>query len=146
VVNLFDMMRHAGGGDGFSTLARQYGFSEEQVARAVEAFMPAFSAGLKRSTADPLGAAEFMRKLGSGEFLRAYENPASAPGAGRSGGADALQFLFGSAEAAQAIAQQAAAFTGLAPAKLQELLPAIAAMIFGGLESRPRPRPRCLRP
>lgn len=131
-MNLFEMMRQAGAGDAFSALARQYGLSEEQIARAVEAFMPAFSAGLKRSTADPLGAAEFMRKLASGDFLRAYDNPAFAPAAGRSGGDEALSFLFGSPDAAQAIARQAAGFTGLAQDKLQDILPALAAMMFGG--------------
>jgi hypothetical protein len=131
-VNLFDMMRQAGAGDGFSALAGRFGMSEEQVTKAVEAFLPAFSAGLKRSTADPLGVAEFMRKLGSGDYSRAYTNPAFAPAAGRSGGQDALNFLFGSPDAAQAVARQAATFTGLAQEKMQELLPALAAMMFGG--------------
>lgn len=131
-MNLFDMMRQAGGGDAFSALGRQYGLSEDQVTKAVQAFMPAFSAGLKQSTADPFGLTEFMRKLGSGDFARAYQNPASAFGAGQTQGKDALTFLFGSPEATQAIARQAAAFTGLAQDKLQELLPAVAAMMFGG--------------
>lgn len=131
-MNLFDMMRQAGGGDAFSALARQYGLSEDQVAKAVQAFMPAFSAGLKQSTADPLGLMEFMRKLASGEGSRAYENPAFAWGAGQKQGQDAMKFLFGSPDAARAIACQAAAFTGLAPDKLQDLLPAVASMMFGG--------------
>lgn len=131
-MNLFDMMRQAGGGEAFSALARQYGLSEDQVAKAVQAFMPAFSAGLKQSTADPLGLMDFMRRLASGETSRAYENPAFAWGAGQKQGQDALKFLFGSPDAAQGIARQAAAFTGLAQDKLQELLPAVASMMFGG--------------
>ena len=49
-MNLFDMMRSAGGGDAASALASQFGLTPEQVTKAVEAFAPAFSAGLKRAT------------------------------------------------------------------------------------------------
>jgi hypothetical protein len=132
-MNLFDIMRQAGGGDAFARLGGQYGLSEEQITQAVQAFMPAFSAGLKRSTADPLGLMEFMRRLATGGFGQAYQNPAWASGAGRPQGEEALSFLFGSPEAARAIAAQASAFTGLAQDKLAELLPALAAVMFGGL-------------
>ena len=132
-MNLFDIMRQAGGGNAFSQLATQYGLSEDQVAKAVQAFMPAFSSGLKRSTADPLGVTEFMRRLAAGDYLRAYQNPHWATGGGRGGGEDALKFLFGSPDATRALAAQAAAFTGLGADKLGEILPALAAMMFGGL-------------
>lgn len=132
-MNLFDTIRQAGGGNAFSALAAQYGLSEEQIGKAVQAFMPAFSAGLKRSTADPLGLMEFMRKLAQGGYPQSYQNPAWAFGAGRPQGEDALAFLFGSPEAARALAAQAGAFTGLAPDKLAAMLPALAGMMFGGL-------------
>lgn len=132
-MNLFEIMRSAGGGDGFAQLARQYGLSEDQIGKAVQAFLPAFSAGLKRGTADPFGLMEFMRKLAAPDFSRAYQQPDWAFGAGRRQGEDALAFLFGSPEAARAVASQASAFTGLAQDKLSELLPALAAMMFGGL-------------
>ena len=132
-MNLFDIMRQAGGGNAFSALAPQYGLSQEQLAKAFEALLPAFSAGLKRSTADPLGLTEFMRRLAQGDYPRAYQDPMWAfSNAGREGN-DALAFLFGSPEAARAVAAQASAFTGLAQEKLVELLPALAAMMFGGL-------------
>ena len=132
-MNLFDIMRQAGGGNAFSALGAQYGLTEEQVAKAMQAFMPAFSAGLKQSTADPLGLADFMRRLATGGYGQAFGNPQWAFGAGRPQGEEALSFLFGSPDAARAIAAQAGAFTGLAPEKLAELLPAVAAMMFGGL-------------
>jgi hypothetical protein len=132
-MNLFEIMRGAGGGEAFAQLARQFGLSEDQIAKAVQAFMPAFSAGLKRSTADPFGFAEFMRKLAVPDFTRAYQQPDWAFGAGRGQGEDALAFMFGSPEMGRAVASQAAAFTGLAQEKMNELMPAVAAMTFGGL-------------
>jgi hypothetical protein len=135
-MNLFDIMRNAGGGNAFAALAPHYGLSEEQMRKAVEAFLPAFSAGLKRSTADPFGLMEFMRRLAIADYFRAYQDPAWAGGEGRKQGDDALAFLFGSPEVADALARQASAFTGIAQEKLSELLPTLAAMIFGGLASQ----------
>lgn len=135
-MNLFDIMRAAGGGSAFATLAPQYGLTEAQVARAVEAFLPAFSAGLKQSTADPLGLIEFMRKLSGADYLDAYRHPASIAAAGSGGGNDALRFLFGSQEVAQGIAKQANALTGIATEKLSALMPALAAMTLGGIANQ----------
>src|SRR5687767_5733598 len=132
-MNLFDIMRNAGGGNAFAALAPHYGLSEDQMEKAVEAFLPAFSAGLKRSTADPFGLLEFMRRLATPEYMRAYLNPESARTAARAPGEDALTLLFGSPEAARAVAGQASAFTGLAQETMNALMPALAAMTFGGL-------------
>lgn len=135
-MNLFDIMRNAGGGNAFATMAPQYGLSAEQMAKAVEAFMPALSAGLKRSTSDPFGLMDFMRRASTADYSRAYQNPGWAWTDGKGQGDDALAFLFGSQQAADAIAQQAAVFTGIPKQKLAELLPALAAMSFGGLASQ----------
>jgi hypothetical protein len=135
-MNLFDIVRNAGGGNAFAALAPHYGLTEDQMRKAVEAFLPAFSAGLKRSTADRFGLMEFMRRLAVADYFSAYQNPAWAWGEGRKQGDDALAFLFGSAEVADAVARQASAFTGIAKEKLSDLLPALAAMTFGGLASQ----------
>jgi hypothetical protein len=57
---------------------------------------------------------------------------------GRQQGADALAFLFGAPAAADAIAGQASLFTGIRREKLDELMPALAAMAFGGLAEQAR--------
>jgi len=132
-MNLFDIMQAAGGGNAFAEMARRFGLTEEQTRRAVEAFLPAFSAGLKRSTSDPLGLMKFMRHLSVGDYMRAYQNPAFAWGAGKAKSDDALSFLFGSPEIAQQLAEQASAFTGIDQRKLAEMAPTLAAMTFGGL-------------
>jgi hypothetical protein len=130
-MNLFDIMRNAGGGNAFADLGPRYGLSAADMARAAEAFLPAFSAGLKQRTADPFGMGEFMRLLSGGDFFSAYRNPAAA--AAKRPGEEALAFLFGSPEAARAVAAQAASFTGLAQEKMAEMMPALAAMTLGGL-------------
>ena len=132
-MNLFDIVRSAGGGEAFNTLARQYGLSEADMRKAVEAFLPAFSAGLKRSTADPPGLAAFMQLLAGAGVARAYAEPSFAFGGGRTEAEKALQLLFGSDEIARAVSSQASAFTGIAEAKLRELMAPLAALTLGGL-------------
>lgn len=132
-MNLFDVMRSAGGGDAFSLLAAQYRLTEEQVARAAEAFSPAFSAGLKRRTGAPQDLMHFLQTLAAGSWAQAWRDPAWAAGSGRREGEEALSLLFGSPEVARAVAGLASAVTGLATEKLAELMPAFAALAFGGL-------------
>jgi hypothetical protein len=132
-MNLFELLQNAGGGKAWAEAASRFGLTEEQMRKAVEAFLPAFSAGLKRSTSDPLGLMEFMRRLSAADYFRAYENPASAWGESAGKGNDALAFLFGSAEAARQLAKQASAFTGIDQGRLTELLPTLATLTFGGL-------------
>ena len=135
-MNLFEIWRSAGGGNPYAALASHYGLSQEQMAKAVEAFLPAFSAGLKQSTADPLGMFELMRRMATGDWRRAYTEPAFAFGPGWRQGEEAMAFLFGSPAAARSVTEQAAAFSGLAQEKLRELMPALTAMMLGGLSSQ----------
>jgi hypothetical protein len=135
-MNLYEIMRSAAGGEAFAALARQFGLSETEIAKAVEAFVPALSAALKQTTADPLGLMEFMRRMALGNFSQAYGNPMWGAGAGRAESEKALSLLFGSPEVARAVAKQAAAFSGVAQETMQKLMPAFTAMAFGGLAER----------
>lgn len=133
-MNLFDMMRQAGGGAAFPTFAQAYGMPPDQFSKVVEAFVPAFSAGLKRSTADPLGIFELMRRLASGDYARFYLHPMLAPQTGIEPGQDMLAFLFGPEAVRQAVAQQVAAFSGADYSKIfAEVMPALASVMSGGL-------------
>lgn len=138
-MNLFDMMRQAQGGEAFASLARQYGLTEEQVRQAVEAFTPAFSTALQRNTADPMGFFHFMQALASGQHAQFYRSAeeAAAP-AGQREGEAILDQLFGSRELSRAVADQVSAATGLAEAVIKQMMPALSAMMMGGLEQQVR--------
>lgn len=131
-MSLFDVLRAAGGNDALRLIADTYGIPETEVRRAAEAFLPAFSAGIKQSTASFPGLADFMRGLAAGAFTRATLDPASFSPAGAPG-ADALRMLFGSIEAAQAVAKQASAFSGIPEERLHALMAPLAAMTLGGV-------------
>jgi hypothetical protein len=131
---LIDMMMKAGGGEAMQAMARQFGLSQQQTMAAMEALMPAFSVGLKRNVADPMGMGAFMQALGTGSHANYFDNVSKAfDPAGIADGNGILGHLFGSKEVSRAVAQQAAAATGIGTEILKQMLPALASMIMGGL-------------
>jgi hypothetical protein len=131
---LIDMMMKAGGGEAMQSMAKQFGLSQQQAMSAVEALMPAFSVGLKRNAADPMGMGAFMQALGTGNHANYFDNVSKAfDPAGIQDGNSILGHLFGSKEVSRAVAQQAAAATGVGSEILKQMLPALASMVMGGL-------------
>ncbi len=133
-MDLFDIMREAGGGKAFQAMASQYGLQPDQVQSAMEAFMPAFSTGLQRNTADPMGFLKFMQAISTGQHGNYYDDPQSAmSGFGIDEGNAILGHLFGSKDVSRAVAGQVSATTGIGQSILKQMLPTIASMMLGGL-------------
>lgn len=131
---LFEMLENAQNGRGMDALARQFNLSMEQTRAAVEALLPAFSQGLKHNTADPFGVGAFMSAIATGQHAKYFEDAARAfTPQGMEEGNGILRHLFGSKELSRAIAAQAAQATGIGQEILKQMLPAMAAMIMGGL-------------
>jgi len=131
---LYDMMMQAQQGEAAKAWARQFGMDEDQVTRAMEALMPAFSTGLKRSTSTPQGFGNFMQTLATGEYARYFDNltEAFSPQGVREGNT-VLSYLFGSDELRQAVARQAAQATGIAQEIYRQMMPPLAASMMGGM-------------
>ena len=131
---LFDMLTKASQGHGMELLARQFQLSQEQAQAALEALLPAFSQGLKRNASDPYGVAAFMNAMATGRHAKYFEDASRAfTPAGRAEGEDILGHIFGSPELSRAVAAQAAQTTGIGQEIVRQMLPALAAMIMGGL-------------
>jgi len=131
---LFDILAQAQNGNGMQALAQQYGLSMQQTQAAVAALLPAFSQGLQRSTADPYGLGAFMTAMASGQHAKYFEDATRAfSPQGLNEGNGILGHLFGSKELSRAVASQAAQATGVSQQILQQMLPAIASMVMGGL-------------
>lgn len=134
MLNLFDMLARAQNGNAIDQMARQYGLSQAQVQEAMAALMPAFSQGLKRNASDPYGLGAFLQAISTGQHARYFEDAATAfDPAGIAEGNGILGHLFGSKELSRAVAAQASQATGIAQETLKQMLPALAAMIMGGL-------------
>ncbi len=131
---LFEMLANAQNGNAFDQMARQFGLSQQQTQQALAALMPAFSQGLKRNASNPYDVGNFLNALASGQHARYFEDAARAfSPQGVEEGNGILGHLFGSKELSRAVAAQAAQATGIAQQTLQQMLPALAAMIMGGL-------------
>jgi hypothetical protein len=115
-------------------LAAQFGLSPEQVQAATEALLPAFSIGLKRHTADPMGMGGFLSALASGQHGKYFENMGQAFNpAGMQDGNAILGHLFGSKDVSRAVAAQAAQATGIGQEILKQMLPVLATTLMGGM-------------
>ena len=131
---LIEMMMKAGGGEAMQNMAKQFGLSQDQVQSAMEALMPAFSVGLKRNAADPMGMGAFLQALGTGNHANYFDNVQKAFNpAGVADGNNILGHLFGSKEVSRAVAAQASAATGIGTEILKQMLPSLASMMMGGL-------------
>ena len=138
-MDLFDIMQQAGGGKAFQAMASQYGLQPDQVQSAMAAFMPAFSTGLQRNTADPMGFLKFMQAISTGRHANYFDDPQSALSSlGIEEGNAILGHLFGSKDVSRAVAGQVNAATGISQSILKQMLPAIASMVLGGLFKQSR--------
>ena len=132
--SLFDVFAQAQNGAGMQALAQQYGLSMQQTQAAVQALLPAFSQGLQRNTADPYGMGAFITAMASGQHAKYFEDATRAfSPQGIHEGNGILGHLFGSKDLSRAVASQAAQATGLSQQVLQQMLPAMASMMMGGL-------------
>src|SRR5262245_14518162 len=131
---LFDMLANAQNGSGIETLARQFGLTQQQTQDALDALLPAFSQGLKRNASDPYGVGAFLTAMASGQHPKYFEDASKAfAPQGVQEGNGILGHLFGSKELSRAVASQAAQATGIGQDVLKQMMPAIAAMLMGGL-------------
>lgn len=132
MLTLFDMMKQAQNGSAMEALAQQVGLAQEQALKAAEALIPAFSSGLKRHTDNPYDIGKLM--FASGHYAPYFDDIARAfTPEGLSDGQTALNRIFGSKDAADAIAAQAEKLSGIGQDVLKAMMPAMADTMIGGL-------------
>jgi hypothetical protein len=131
---LFDMFMNAQNGEALSKMAGQFGLTQKQTEEALAALMPAFSTGLKRNAADPMGVGSFLQALAGGSHAKYFEDMTKAfSPAGIDEGNGILGHLFGSKDVSRAVAAQAAQATGMGQEIFKQMLPVIASTMMGGL-------------
>lgn len=131
---LYDMMQQAANGHATAEMARRFGLSEAQVAQAMAALAPAFSAGLKRNTAGSAPMAAFLSALSDGHHRRYFEDVQAAfTPQGVQEGNGILGHIFGSKDLSRKVAEQAASATGIGQDIFKQMLPVLASMVMGGL-------------
>ncbi len=131
---LFDMMMQAQNGAAMDAISKQFNLAQEQATQAMAALMPAFSAGLKRSTDTPYDFMGLMQAVASGNYAKYFEDMGKAfTPQGIADGNNILGQLFGSKDVSRAVAAQAAQMTGIGQEIYKQMLPVMAGTLMGGL-------------
>ena len=132
--NLADILAQAQGKQGFDALLGQFGWSPDQAEAAMAALLPAFTMGMNRATQSPAGLADLMSLFTvKPSYAEILENPMTAGPAMINAGQEVLGKLFGSQALTQAIAQQAAAASGIGQDMMAKIMPVMATMLMGSL-------------
>lgn len=133
--NLWEIMQGAQGGHAYQSLANQFGIGQQQAQQAVEAVLPAITLGLQQQAQSLEGWQNLLSTLGQSQNSASFydSDGDGIPDHLETEGQNALGSLFGGPEMTQAVAQQAAQFAGLPAQMMQQMMPAIAAMVMGGL-------------
>jgi hypothetical protein len=130
-MNLNDIIQAAQGGQGVANLGAQFGLTPDQAQAAVQALTPAFSTALQRVTADPSSLAGIVSHLASGVHQGSFTG--ADPAAAATNGGAALSQIFGSSQIASQIAAHASSASGVDAQTIQQMMPALASMLLGGL-------------
>ena len=135
-MSLLKMLQQAQGGRGLGQLADGLGMDPNQASGLAEMLAPAIGSAAKKR-AERGGLEQLLGQL-KGESQGSYfDNPAAAaePQA-RQQGEDFLEGLLGSREATQNLASEAANRSGMDANQVMQFLPALAAMLQGGMQKQ----------
>ncbi|WP_286134752.1 DUF937 domain-containing protein [Neptunicoccus cionae] len=133
-MSLMNLLQNAQNGQGLSQLASQFGMNESQAQQLSELLAPTIGQAAKEK-AESGGMQDLLSSL-HGEQQRSYFEDASQAAAptGQAQGMAFLETLMGGHQAPKEIASEAAERTGIDLATVMQFLPALAAMLQGGLQ------------
>lgn len=142
-MNLLQMLLASENGTGVKKIQRQFDLNDHSTRDVMQSLVPALSHALRRSASNGEGAAALVQALANGQHGRYNENVDHALSeAGQQEGKAILGHLFGSKDVSRAIATHAAARSNVSETTIKQMLPAIAAMVMGGLSKQAMPNPQ----
>ncbi|MEM9736963.1 MAG: DUF937 domain-containing protein, partial [Pseudomonadota bacterium] len=134
-MSLMKMLMEAQGGQGLGKLAEQFGIDEAQLGGLAGMIGPAISQGAKRRAQQPGGMEALASRMMGEDTARYLDDPAqaAAPEA-QAEGMDFLEQILGSREATHELQSAAAERSGVSTDLVGQIMPAIAAMMQGGMQ------------
>lgn len=133
-MQIFDTLVRAQGGALIANVAKSYGLDDKQAAAAFSAILPSLAAGIERNTLNRGGIADLVAAIGDGRHVQYLDRPELiGTEAMVADGNDILGHILGSRDASRAVADRAAAASGIGSGLLRQLLPVIAALLMGAL-------------
>jgi hypothetical protein len=132
--NFIDIMRAAQGGRAIENMSRQFGITPDQTRHAVAALLPAFAMGLQQAASRPDHLERLFEVIRTGRYDAFFDDPRSAfSKKALAGGETLVGAMFGSPELAKSIAEQSAAFSGVAAETATKMMPLLASTLMGGI-------------
>lgn len=136
-MNILDTILSTGNGSAVRQLGAQFGLDEQQTTAALAALAPALAAGLQRNLQTPDGLGSLTSALAGGTHEQYLDDPARlANAASVADGNGILGHVFGSKDVSRAVADRAAAQTGISAGVLKQLLPLAATLVMASLARR----------
>ncbi|MEM7505235.1 MAG: DUF937 domain-containing protein [Pseudomonadota bacterium] len=134
-MSLLKMLMESQNGQGLSQLAQQFGLDEAQMGGLAGMIAPAISKGAKRRAEQPGGLEAMLGQMMGEREAQYLDNPAAAaqPEA-RQQGENFLEQIMGSREATNELGAAAAERSGVSQDLVSQIMPAIAAMMQGGMQ------------
>jgi hypothetical protein len=132
--NLNDILQSAQGGQAINNIAQRFGLSPEQAQAAVQALIPAISAGLTKAAANPGSLGSVISAVNDSTHQASFNDPNAAHSADATQKtSDTLSQVLGSNHIIQQIVERASAVTGIRSDLLMQMLPVIATIAIGGI-------------
>lgn len=133
-MSIMKLIEQAQGGQGLAQLASQFGLDESKAQDLTKMLAPAIGSAAKQR-AEKGGAQSLLDAFRGEGQAGLFDNPAEAASAGgQAQGMDFLQNLLGGKQEADGLAQEAANRSGIDNNTVMQFLPALAAMVQGGLQ------------
>ncbi|QAY96891.1 hypothetical protein CWB41_15080 [Methylovirgula ligni] len=132
--NLSDILQSAQGGQAIDNIAQRFGLSPEQAQAAVQALIPAISAGLTKAATNPSTLGSVISAATDSAHQASFNNTSATPSPDATQkSSDTLSQILGSNHIVQQIVERASAATGIRPDVLLQILPVVASLAIGGL-------------
>lgn len=133
-MSIMKLLQQAQGGQGLGQLAAQLGLDQGTADQLAQMLAPAIGSAARERAAQG-GLENVLGALRGEGQARMFDDPRSAASPeGQAQGMDFLEQLLGGREATQSLAQEAAHRAGTDESLVSQFLPALAAMVQGGLQ------------
>jgi len=135
-MSLINLISQAAGGQGLAQLASQFGIDESKASELTSMLAPALGSAAKKQ-AEGGGLADLLGSLKGEAQGGMFDDvtQAAAP-EGLAQGKAFVEQLMGGAQGADGLASEAAKLTGVDASTVAQFLPAMAAMLQGGMQKQ----------
>ncbi|WP_336098402.1 DUF937 domain-containing protein [Roseovarius sp. CH_XMU1461] len=135
-MSILKLLQQAQNGQGLNQLAAQFGLDEDKANQLAGMLAPAIGSATKQR-AERGGLGDVLGALKGENQASMFDDASAAVSTqGQQQGTAFLEKILGSREQAQGLAQEAATRVGAEPNIVEQFLPALAAMVQGGLQKQ----------